>query len=47
MPPENSSYMYAAYAIAAAIYGLYAVSLWRRRRRLQQRLRQLDGVDAR
>ena len=46
MPPENSSYMVAAYAVAAAVYGLYSLSLWRRRRRLQERLRHLERADA-
>ncbi len=41
MPPDNSGYMYAAYVVAALIYGLYALSLWHRRRRLQARERQL------
>ncbi len=30
MPPENGSYMVAAYAIAAAILAAYAISLFRR-----------------
>ncbi len=42
MPPENSQYLYAAYSVALAVYGLYALSLARRRRRVQERLRQLD-----
>ena len=46
MPPDNSSYMYAAYAVAFAVYGLYALSLWRRRRRVEGRLRQIDRADA-
>ena len=46
MPPDNSSYMYAAYAVALAVYGLYALSLWRRRRGVEARLRQLDRADA-
>ena len=46
MPPDNSSYMYAAYAVAAAVYGLYALTLWRRRRRVDERLRQIDRADA-
>jgi hypothetical protein len=46
MPPDNSSYMVAAYAIAAAVYGLYSLTLWRRRRRLQERLRQLERAGA-
>jgi Flp pilus assembly protein TadB len=45
MPPNNSAYMYAAYVVAAAIYALYALSLWRRRRRAQARLRQLEQAD--
>ena len=46
MPPDNASYMYAAYAVAAAVYGLYALTLWRRRRRVDERLRQADRADA-
>ena len=46
MPPDNSAYMYAAYAVAAAVYGLYAAALWRRRRRVDERLRQVDRADA-
>ena len=46
MPPDNSSYMYAAYAVALAVYGLYALALWRRRRRVEARLRQFERADA-
>ena len=31
--PDNSGYYHAAYAVAVIVYGLYAASLyWRRRR---------------
>ena len=40
--PENATYMYAAYGVAAAVYGLYAVSLWRRGRRVRERLRRFE-----
>ena len=46
MPPDNSPYMYAAYAVALAVYGLYALSLWRRRRRVEARLSRVDRAGA-
>ena len=46
MPPDNSPYMYAAYTVTLAVYGLYALSLWRRRRRVQRQLRRLERTDA-
>ena len=47
MPPDTSTYMYAAYTITAAVYGLYSLSLWRRRRRVRARLREIERADAR
>jgi hypothetical protein len=47
MPPDTSAYMYAAYAVAGAVYALYALSLWRRRREVRARLRALDQADGR
>ena len=47
MPPDTSGYMYAAYSIAAAVYALYSLSLWRRRRQARARLRQLERADGR
>jgi HAMP domain-containing protein len=35
--PDNAFYAHTAYAAAAVIYGVYALSLWRRRRQLQRR----------
>ena len=46
MPPDTSGYMYAAYLVAAAIYALYALSLWRRRRAVRARLRALERASA-
>jgi hypothetical protein len=46
MPPDNAQYLYGAYAVALAIFGLYSLSLWRRRRRVRDRLRQLGRGDA-
>ena len=34
--PENAGYFVAAYVAAAAIYLLYAASLWSRARRLRE-----------
>lgn len=46
MVPDNASYMYAAYAVTLAVYALYSLSIWRRRRRVraQLRLREQGGV---
>lgn len=46
MPPRNAGYMYAAYLVAAAVYGFYALGLWRRTRRVRDRLRQLEQTDS-
>ena len=35
--PDNAFYMHAAYVAATAIYGVYALSVWRRRRQLERR----------
>jgi hypothetical protein len=43
--PDNASYMHAAYAAAAIVYGLYTVSLWRRRSRVRAALRREGGND--
>ena len=40
MTPDNASYYYAAYAVAVAVYAGYALSLWRRRARVREALRQ-------
>jgi hypothetical protein len=39
MPPSNAGYAYTAYGAAAAIYGVYAFSIWWRARRLAERQR--------
>ena len=36
--PDNAGYMHAAYAVATTAYALYALSLWRRRRAVRERL---------
>lgn len=35
--PHNAGYFHAAYIIAVTIYGLYAVSIWARRRAVRRR----------
>jgi heme exporter protein CcmD len=45
--PDNASYMHAAYAISAAAYVFYAVSVWRRRREVERRLRELERGEPR
>jgi hypothetical protein len=42
MPPENASYYHAAYVVAVAAYALYALSVWRRRRALDRRAREVE-----
>jgi hypothetical protein len=37
MTPDTSAYAVVAYVAAIAIYGGYAVALWRRRRALESR----------
>jgi hypothetical protein len=45
--PDNSSYLHAAYAIAAVVYLGYAVALMRRRARVRAALRQAEGGEGR
>jgi hypothetical protein len=42
MPPDNAGYFQAAYAAAVAIYGLYAITLWRRRARVRAALQRVE-----
>jgi hypothetical protein len=37
MTPENAGYYHAAYIIAVVLYGVYAVSIWARRRSLRRK----------
>jgi len=46
MPPDNANFYHAAYAVAIAVYGLYAVLLRRRRVRVREALAQLAEMDA-
>ena len=39
MPPANAGYYHVAYAVAATLYVLYALSLWWRRRATRARRR--------
>jgi hypothetical protein len=39
MTPDNAGYYYAAYVVAAVIYGLYAVSIALRLRKVRDRRR--------
>lgn len=41
--PQNAEYMYAAYAVVAAVFLVYTVSLWRRSRALARRAAELDA----
>ena len=45
MPPSNAGYYEAAYAVAAIVYGLYTLALWRRRARVRAALRREGGSD--
>lgn len=36
MPPDNGGYAVAAYIIIPAVYGLYALSLWVRARKISR-----------
>ena len=47
MMPDNSSFLYAAYAVAVVAYVGYAVSLMRRRARVRAALRQAEGGEGR
>ena len=38
--PDNASWYHAAYAVALTVYALYAITLWRRRARVREELRQ-------
>ncbi len=38
MIPDTSAAFHLAYVVAAAIYGGYSLTLWRRARRLRERL---------
>ncbi|HVD60122.1 MAG TPA: hypothetical protein VNC11_04560 [Gemmatimonadaceae bacterium] len=40
--PDNSGYYHLAYVLAAVIYGLYAVTLYLRRKRLRDHDRSND-----
>ena len=46
MPPDTSGYYHAAYAVVALAYGLYTVTLLRRRARVRARLAALDRAAA-
>jgi hypothetical protein len=37
-PPDTATYYHIAYTWAAVLYGSYALSLWRRARRVRERL---------
>ncbi|HEX5437670.1 MAG TPA: hypothetical protein VFW98_10960 [Gemmatimonadaceae bacterium] len=39
MPPDTRSYLHAAYAVAAVVYGVYIVSLLWRARKVKEQLR--------
>jgi hypothetical protein len=45
MPPANSGYAYAAYAVAITVYTLYVISIWWRGRALAARIRAATGAD--
>lgn len=40
MPPDTSAYFHAAYVVAAVLYAGYTFTLWRRAKRVRDRLRQ-------
>ena len=40
--PDNAFYMQVAYVAAAAVFGVYALSVWRRRRRVSQLREELE-----
>jgi hypothetical protein len=42
MMPHNAGYYHAAYIIAVGVYGLYAVSIWRRRKSVRERMRSME-----
>jgi hypothetical protein len=41
--PDNGRFFVAAYIVAAVLYGGYALSLWRRSRRVDERLRDQES----
>ena len=47
--PDNAGFMHAAYTVAATVYTLYSLSLWRRRRAVRREMEREDsraaGVD--
>lgn len=43
MPPDTSAYYHAAYIVAAVLYTAYSLTLWRRARRVRERLRHASG----
>jgi hypothetical protein len=45
--PDNGRFFVAAYVLAAVLYTGYALSLWARSRRLDERLRDRDTRDLR
>jgi len=47
MIPDNGRFFVAAYVLAAVLYAGYALSLWTRTRRLDERLRDHDARDRR
>ena len=42
--PQNAEYMYAAYAVIAGVFLLYAASLWRRSSAIARRAAELDAA---
>jgi hypothetical protein len=43
MTPDNGDWYRAAYAVAITVYVLYTVLLWRRRARVRDELRRIQG----
>jgi hypothetical protein len=39
MPPHNARFAYVAYAVATAVYAVYAASIWWRARNVARQLR--------
>jgi hypothetical protein len=44
-PPNTAAYYHAAYTWAAVLYALYAISLWRRARRVRVKLATIRRSD--
>ena len=42
--PDNAVYYHAAYVVASALYGAYALSLWWRVRHLRERARRTAAL---